>query len=98
MVCGTECNQLCCTPFSYIPFYVNSTSTGTSRTAGFTQHVPWLAHIVRAIPSTGVAMQRFGAFAVKQAKVRFSKEVEKKDLFYHLVRIFKHSFLGCTDC
>ncbi|KAF9543833.1 high nitrogen upregulated cytochrome P450 monooxygenase 2 [Agrocybe pediades] len=54
-------------------------------TAGVTQHVPWLAHIVRAIPSTGVALRRFGQFAVNQAKTRFSKEVEKRDLFYHLI-------------
>ncbi|KAK7056387.1 hypothetical protein VNI00_002941 [Paramarasmius palmivorus] len=51
----------------------------------FTQQVPWLAHVIRLLPYGGSATSAFGAFAVKQAKVRSAQSITRKDLFYHLV-------------
>ncbi|KAI3597833.1 cytochrome p450, partial [Moniliophthora roreri] len=50
-----------------------------------TQQIPWLAHAIRLLPVGGSATSAFGAFAVKQAKIRSTQNVTQKDLFYHLV-------------
>ncbi|KDR74014.1 hypothetical protein GALMADRAFT_250743 [Galerina marginata CBS 339.88] len=56
-------------------------------TASLSQHIPWIANAIRAMPFTGKGMRDFGAFAVKQAKLRSTKEVYRRDLFYHLLNV-----------
>ncbi|KDR74026.1 hypothetical protein GALMADRAFT_269528 [Galerina marginata CBS 339.88] len=54
-------------------------------TASLTQHIPWAANAIRSMPFAGTGMKDFAEVAVKQAKIRSAKEVERKDLFYHLL-------------
>ncbi|KAF8955653.1 high nitrogen upregulated cytochrome P450 monooxygenase 2 [Flammula alnicola] len=63
-----------------------------------TQHVPWLSRILLAISFTEDSSKNFRLFALKQAKLRSVKEVQKKDLFYHLVSLFRtYPFLSVSE-
>ncbi|TFK24880.1 high nitrogen upregulated cytochrome P450 monooxygenase 2 [Coprinopsis marcescibilis] len=50
------------------------------------QHIPWAAKVTRATPFIGSKLQKFGGFALQQAKKRAEKKMLHKDLFYHLIQ------------
>ncbi|KAF8843964.1 cytochrome P450 [Paxillus ammoniavirescens] len=52
------------------------------------QHVPWFARILRNLPYLGTPMSAFGSFGVQRAKIRYSQELKRKDLFYHLIEAY----------
>jgi hypothetical protein len=47
--------------------------------------IPWFAGILRLFPFIAAKTQKFGGFAVQRAKIRASKDISQKDLFFHLV-------------
>lgn len=50
------------------------------------QHVPWVTRMIHAAPFAGASIKKFALFAMKQAKIRCDKDVQKHDLFYFMVR------------
>ncbi|KAH6904490.1 high nitrogen upregulated cytochrome P450 monooxygenase 2 [Coprinopsis sp. MPI-PUGE-AT-0042] len=50
------------------------------------QHIPWIAKVTRVTPWVGRHLQKFGGFALEQAKKRSATTMMHKDLFYHLIQ------------
>ncbi|EAU87606.2 high nitrogen upregulated cytochrome P450 monooxygenase 2 [Coprinopsis cinerea okayama7 len=50
------------------------------------QHIPWMAKVTRVTPWVGSKLQKFGAFALAQARKRAATTMMHKDLFYHLIQ------------
>ncbi|KAF8970540.1 cytochrome P450 [Flammula alnicola] len=56
------------------------------------QHIPWVAPVIRATPFVGASIKKFATFAVKQATLRCTKVVQKRDLFcFMLDELDSHS-------
>ncbi|KAH7931073.1 high nitrogen upregulated cytochrome P450 monooxygenase 2 [Leucogyrophana mollusca] len=48
------------------------------------QHIPWFSPILRVLPFVGAPMRAFAKFALHHSTIRSTKEVKRKDLFYHI--------------
>ncbi|KAH7915811.1 cytochrome P450 [Hygrophoropsis aurantiaca] len=48
------------------------------------QHVPWFSPILRILPHVSAPMKAFAQFALHYSKLRATKDVKRKDLFYHI--------------
>jgi hypothetical protein len=69
-----------------IPLNHSDSTTTITSLPSITQHVPWIAVVLRSLPFFGSGMQALTRFGVFHAKRRAALELKKKDLFYYLVR------------
>ncbi|KAG9314406.1 cytochrome P450 [Chiua virens] len=57
--------------------------------AALCQAIPWVSPVFRNLPYLGASWRVFGSFAFQRAKIRYTEEPKRKDLFYHLLAAYK---------
>lgn len=65
---------------------VLSTNLGVSLPS-ITHHIPWISKFMRYFPVVNGSMTRFIEFGMEKALTRYTMEMKRKDLFYHMVRL-----------